>query len=92
MTSEITAAPLELALKERFPQGLDTPFPNQLADVIATLLEFHPGSDRSEVIRAFQTADYFHRLQNRKSGEQYITHPIHLLYLKQSKTRCVFVM
>jgi len=76
MTSEITAAPLELALKERFPQGLDTPVPDQLADVIATLLDFHPGSDRSEVIRAFQTADYFHRLQNRKSGEQYITHPI----------------
>ena len=76
MTSEITAAPLEQVLKERFPQGLDTPVPDQLADVIATLLDFHPGSDRSEVIRAFQTADYFHRLQNRKSGEQYITHPI----------------
>lgn len=76
MTSEITAAPLEQSLKERFPQGLDTPVPDQLADVITTLLDFHPGSDRSEVIRAYQTADYFHRLQNRKSGEQYITHPI----------------
>ncbi|MCX6416938.1 MAG: bifunctional (p)ppGpp synthetase/guanosine-3',5'-bis(diphosphate) 3'-pyrophosphohydrolase [Actinobacteria bacterium] len=41
-----------------------------------TLLKFHPGSDESEIIRAYQTADYFHRAQNRKSGEQYITHPI----------------
>ncbi|MBV5280124.1 MAG: bifunctional (p)ppGpp synthetase/guanosine-3',5'-bis(diphosphate) 3'-pyrophosphohydrolase, partial [Actinobacteria bacterium] len=76
MTSELTAAPLVQALKDRFPQGLETPIPDQLNDVINTLLGFHPGSDRSEVVRAFQTADYFHRLQNRKSGEQYITHPI----------------
>lgn len=76
MASDITAAPLVLALEERFPLGLETPIPDQLKEVIDTLIEFHPGSDRSEVIRAYQTADYFHRLQNRKSGEQYITHPI----------------
>jgi GTP pyrophosphokinase len=44
--------------------------------VIDTLLKFHPGSDELEIIRAYQTADYLHRAQNRKSGEQYITHPI----------------
>ena len=67
---------LPLALAERFPDGLLTPIPEQLKDVIDTLLKFHPGSDSSEIVRAFQTADYFHRFQNRKSGEQYITHPI----------------
>ncbi len=76
MTSDITAAPLVQALEQRFPQGLNTPIPDQLKEVIDALIEFHPGSDRNEVVRAYQTADYFHRLQNRKSGEQYITHPI----------------
>jgi len=75
MTTDLSAG-LPLALAERFPQGLETPIPNQLREVIDTLLKFHPGSDESEIIRAYQTADYFHRAQNRKSGEQYITHPI----------------
>ena len=75
MTTDLSAG-LPLALAERFPQGLETPLPDQLREVIDTLLKFHPGSDQSEIIRAYQTADYFHRAQNRKSGEQYITHPI----------------
>jgi GTP diphosphokinase / guanosine-3',5'-bis(diphosphate) 3'-diphosphatase len=75
MTTDLSAG-LPLALAERFPQGLESPIPDQLREVIDTLLKFHPGSDESEIIRAYQTADYFHRAQNRKSGEQYITHPI----------------
>ncbi len=75
MTTDLSAG-LPLALAERFPQGLETPIPDQLREVIDTLLKFHPGIDESEIIRAYQTADYFHRAQNRKSGEQYITHPI----------------
>jgi guanosine-3',5'-bis(diphosphate) 3'-pyrophosphohydrolase len=75
MTTDVSGA-LPLALAERFPQGLETPIPDQLREVIDTLLKFHPGSDESEIIRAYQTADYLHRAQNRKSGEQYITHPI----------------
>jgi len=75
MTTDLSDG-LPLALAERFPQGLETPIPDQLREVIDTLLKFHPGSDESEIIRAYQTADYFHRAQNRKSGEQYITHPI----------------
>ena len=75
MTTELSAG-LPLALTQRFPKGLQTPIPGQLQDVIDTLLKFHPGSDDSEIIRAYQTADYLHRDQNRKSGEQYITHPI----------------
>lgn len=75
MTADLSTA-LPVALAERFPQGLETPIPSQLQEVIDSLLKFHPGSDVSEVIRAYQTADYLHRNQNRKSGEQYITHPI----------------
>ena len=75
MTTDVSGA-LPLALAQRFPQGLETPIPQQLQDVLETLLKFHPGTDESEIVRAFQTADYLHREQNRKSGEQYITHPI----------------
>ena len=75
MTTELSAA-LPIALAQRFPQGLQSPIPEQLQEVIDTLHKFHPGSDESEIIRAYQTADYLHRSQNRKSGEQYITHPI----------------
>jgi GTP pyrophosphokinase len=75
MTTDLSAH-LPLALAERFPQGIETPIPDQLREVIDTLLKFHPGSDELEIIRAYQTADYLHRAQNRKSGEQYITHPI----------------
>lgn len=75
MTTDLSAN-LPLALAERFPQGIQTPIPEQLREVLDTLHKFHPGSDESEIIRAYQTADYLHRAQNRKSGEQYITHPI----------------
>jgi GTP pyrophosphokinase len=75
MTTDLSAN-LPLALSERFPQGIETPIPEQLREVLDTLQKFHPGSDESEIIRAYQTADYLHRAQNRKSGEQYITHPI----------------
>jgi len=75
MTTDLSAN-LPLALAERFPQGIDTPIPDQLREVLDTLQRFHPGSDESEIIRAYQTADYLHRAQNRKSGEKYITHPI----------------
>jgi guanosine-3',5'-bis(diphosphate) 3'-pyrophosphohydrolase len=75
MTTDLSAH-LPLALAERFPQGIQTPIPEQLREVLDTLQKFHPGSDESEIIRAYQTADYLHRAQNRKSGEQYITHPI----------------
>ena len=75
MTTDLSAH-LPLALAERFPQGIQTPIPEQLREVLDTLQKFHPGSDETEIIRAYQTADYLHRAQNRKSGEQYITHPI----------------
>jgi GTP pyrophosphokinase len=68
--------PLAVALLERFPLGLETPIPSDLDACLNTLLGFHPGSSRSEIVRAYQTADFYHRHQYRKSGEAYITHPI----------------
>jgi GTP pyrophosphokinase len=75
MTTDLSVY-LPLALAERFPQGAQAPIPAQLREVLDTLQKFHPGSDETEIVRAYQTADYLHRAQNRKSGEQYITHPI----------------
>jgi GTP pyrophosphokinase len=75
MTTDLSEA-MPIALAERFPLGLQSPIPEQLQEVLDTLQKFHPGSQVSEIIRAYQTADYLHRAQNRKSGEQYITHPI----------------
>jgi len=48
MTTDLSAG-LPLALAERFPQGLETPIPVQLRDVIDTLLKSHPGSDESQI-------------------------------------------
>ncbi len=61
---------------ERFPNGLSSPIPDQLQAVIDTLLSFHPATAVDQIIKAYQVADYLHRAQTRKSGEQYITHPI----------------
>lgn len=73
---DYSAHGISSALAERFPDGLASPIPEQLNSVINTLLMYHPASSRDDVIRAFQYADFFHRNQNRKSGEPYITHPI----------------
>ena len=50
--------------------------PEDLLEVINSLLAFHPASSRDNIIRGFQFAQYLHRDQNRRSGEQYITHPV----------------
>ena len=74
MTQTPTA--LDVALLARFPEGLASPIPDDLVKVLEVLHSFHPASPRDEIVRAFQTADYFHRNQERKSGEPYITHPV----------------
>jgi len=76
MTQDTAATPLSVALAERFPEGLQSPIPADLQAVLDTLLTFHPASNRDEIVRAFQTADYFHRTQARRSGDAYITHPV----------------
>ena len=47
-----------------------------VAPLIATLKESHPSSRLSDVERAFEVAKDAHQGQFRKSGEEYITHPV----------------
>jgi GTP pyrophosphokinase len=47
-----------------------------LAPLIDALKEQHPSSDEAEVRRAFDIAVKAHEGQLRKSGEEYITHPV----------------
>ena len=47
-----------------------------LAPLIDALKEQHPSSDEAEVRRAFDIAVKAHDGQLRKSGEEYITHPV----------------
>jgi GTP diphosphokinase / guanosine-3',5'-bis(diphosphate) 3'-diphosphatase len=47
-----------------------------LAPIITGLREHHPHSDFSEIERAFEAARTAHTGQVRKSGEEYITHPV----------------
>jgi GTP pyrophosphokinase len=47
-----------------------------IAPLIGALKEHHPESDGSEIARAFDVARVAHEGQLRKSGEDYITHPV----------------
>jgi GTP pyrophosphokinase len=47
-----------------------------IAPVIDALREHHPNADTSEITRAFEVARTAHTGQLRKSGEDYITHPV----------------
>jgi GTP pyrophosphokinase len=47
-----------------------------IAPVIDALREHHPNADTSEITRAFEVARIAHTGQLRKSGEEYITHPV----------------
>jgi len=47
-----------------------------IAPLIGALREHHPNADTSHIERAFVIADEAHKGQLRKSGEDYITHPV----------------
>ena len=47
-----------------------------IAPLIGALKEHHPGANLAEVERAFEIARHAHTGQLRKSGEEYITHPV----------------
>lgn len=47
-----------------------------IAPLIGALKEHHPLSDGAEITRAFEIARTAHEGQLRKSGEDYITHPV----------------
>jgi len=44
--------------------------------IVESLQSFHPKSDIIVLRKAFETAAFHHRFQNRRSGEPYITHPV----------------
>ena len=48
----------------------------ELDPLIRTLRTYHPRSDLRVLQRAYETAAYLHRDQQRRSGDPYITHPI----------------
>ncbi len=47
-----------------------------LAPLVAALKENHPSSRLDDVERAYEVAKVAHGGQFRKSGEEYITHPV----------------
>ncbi len=47
-----------------------------IAPLIGALREHHPSADTSDIERAFTIAQQAHKGQLRKSGEEYITHPV----------------
>ena len=47
-----------------------------IAPLVGALKEHHPHSDGAEITRAFEIARTAHEGQLRKSGEDYITHPV----------------
>lgn len=49
---------------------------NELNELIRTVRVNHPRSDYQIVERAYRTAEHYHQGQKRKSGEDYITHPL----------------
>ncbi len=49
---------------------------NELNELIRTVRVNHPRSDYQVVERAYRTAEHYHQGQKRKSGEDYITHPL----------------
>ena len=49
---------------------------NELNELIRTVRVNHPRSDYQVVERAYRSAEHYHQGQKRKSGEDYITHPL----------------
>ena len=47
-----------------------------IAPLIGALKEHHPSADIASIERAFRVAESAHQGQLRKSGEEYITHPV----------------
>jgi GTP pyrophosphokinase len=52
-----------------------------IAPVISALKEHHPNADVAAIERAFIVAEKAHQGQFRKSGEDYITHPVAVTHI-----------
>ena len=56
--------------------GKSGPYADELNDILRTAKANHPKADLTILERAFEVAEEAHRGQTRKSGEEYITHPL----------------
>jgi hypothetical protein len=53
---------------ERFPNGLNSPIPDQLQAVIDTLLSFHPATAVDEIVKAYLTIFIERRRESQESS------------------------
>ncbi|MCF8528467.1 MAG: bifunctional (p)ppGpp synthetase/guanosine-3',5'-bis(diphosphate) 3'-pyrophosphohydrolase [Aquiluna sp.] len=70
---------LTSSLRSRLPRIFtrsSTAYGSDLADLIKIVRLNHPKADIPVIERAFKTAEFHHKGQTRKSGEEYITHPL----------------
>jgi GTP diphosphokinase / guanosine-3',5'-bis(diphosphate) 3'-diphosphatase len=70
---------LASSLRSRLPRIFtrsSTAYGQELAELIKVVKLNHPKSDLSVIQRAYKTAEHHHSGQLRKSGEEYITHPL----------------
>ena len=70
---------LATSLRSRLPRIFtrsSTSYGTDLAELIRVVRANHPKSDYQVIDRAFKTAEKYHEGQKRKSGEEYITHPL----------------
>ncbi len=67
------------SLRSRLPRIFtrgSTTLGADLAELVRIVRANHPKSDYSVIERAYKTAERYHEGQKRKSGEDYITHPL----------------
>ena len=70
---------LASSLRSRLPRIFtrsSTAYSQDLADLIRIVRTNHPKADAALIQRAYKTAEHHHTGQKRKSGEDYITHPL----------------
>ncbi len=70
---------LASSLRSRLPRIFtrsSTAYGQELAELIKVVKLNHPKADLSVIQRAYKTAEHHHSGQLRKSGEEYITHPL----------------
>ncbi|MBT5848643.1 MAG: HD domain-containing protein, partial [Micrococcales bacterium] len=67
------------SLRSRLPKIFtrsSTAYSTDLAALIRIVRLNHPKADTAIIQRAYNVAEHFHSGQLRKSGEEYITHPL----------------
>ncbi len=70
---------LASSLRSRLPRIFtrsSTAYGQELAELIKVVKLNHPKADLAVIQRAYKTAEHHHTGQLRKSGEEYITHPL----------------